>query len=358
MPRPDLNASLLNSGRTVLLRLLRAREISVVLVLCLLMILLYLTPQLAQIHWLASEFPGLANVRANFFSQRNVLNMLLQIGLLSIYSIGETVVIITAGIDLSLGSLMAFVGMVAGLAAVHIQHSAPGWAVPGAIILALLVALAIGAVQGTMIAKLGLPAFVVTLASLTLLRSQSLLINNQLPVTITQFGFITNLANGQIFAGKWYAIPIPFVLLIFIAIGVHLILSRTSLGRYIYSIGSNEQATRLSGVQVDRVKIFAYCLSALLGGIAGILLAGYGNQGDPQAATGYELNAVAAAVIGGANLMGGEGSVTGTVLGACLLRVLLSSINLTLQNPSVWEGTVIGAVLLVAVLAGALQKRK
>src|SRR5205823_12742177 len=110
----------------------------------------------------------------------------------------------------------------------------------------------------------------------------------------------------------------------------HVLLSRARIGRYLYSVGSNEQATRLSGVNVGRVKLFAYGTSALLGGMAGILYAGYGSQGDPLSAQGYELNAVAATVIGGANLMGGQGSVAGTLLGACLLNVILTAINLTI----------------------------
>ena len=136
------------------------------------------------------------------------------------------------------------------------------------------------------------------------------------------------------------------------------ILARTKIGRHVYSVGSNEQATLLSGVNVGRVKLFAYGTSALLGGVAGILYAGYGGQGDPLSGGGYELNAVAAAVIGGANLNGGQGSVGGTVLGACLLMVIQNAINLNLDNASRWEGTVVGGVLLLAVLTTALQQRK
>lgn len=320
------------------MRWLMARESSVIVVLLLLAIALLFSP-----------------ARSTFYSQQNFLNMTLQISLLAIFSIGETIVIITSGIDLSLGSLIAFSGMVLAMTAIHLPSAI---AVPGAILVALLVSLAIGAIHALLIGRLRLPAFVVTLASLTILRSQAQLMNGQLPITISQFPFLINLANGQLFKGTPFAIPIPAVLLIVIAVIAHFILTRTRMGRYLYSLGGNEQATRLSGVNIQAVQMFAYCASALLGGVAGILYAGYGQQGDPQNGLGYELNAVAAAVIGGANLMGGEGSVVGTVLGACLLQMILSAINLTINNPTLWQGTVVGGVLLLAVLVTAIQQRK
>jgi ribose transport system permease protein len=319
-------------------RFLAARESSVIVVLALICTALFFS-----------------SARSSFYSVQNVQNLLLNIALLSTFAIGETIVIITGGIDLSLGSLIAFSGMVLALS---VNKLLPGIAVPVAMLLALGVSLAIGCVHGLLIDRLRLPAFVVTLASLTILRSQSLLLNRQLPIPISDFPFLGNLANGQIFAGKPYALPIPAVLVVGIAVACHLILTRTPTGRYLYSIGSNEQATRLSGVNITRVKLFAYAASALLGGVAGILYAGYGAQGDPQNGQGYELNAVAAAVIGGANLMGGQGSVGGTLLGACLLQVMLSGINLTITNPSLWQGTVVGGVLLLAVLTTALQQRR
>lgn len=320
-----------------------ARESSVVVVLAVLLVVMYNS-----------------SVRGAFFSQQNVLNTLLQISLLAIYAIGETVVIITGGIDLSLGSLMAFTGMVLGMSANALanHHYSVTVVVAAAMSFTLLVSLAIGAIHGVLVAWLKLPAFVVTLASLTLLRSQALVLNNQLPVTLSQYNFINNLANGQLFANTKFAIPIPFAIMVVLAVVAHLILARSPLGRYIYSVGSNEQAARLSGINVAKVKLFVYCCSALLGGVAGILFAGYGTQGDPTSAVGYELNAVAAAVIGGANLMGGEGSIAGTLLGAALLEILLAAINIKLANPTVWQGTVVGGVLLFAVLASAFQQRK
>ena len=295
--------------------------------------------------------------RDTFYSPRTLQNLALSIALLSTFAIGETVVIITGGIDLSLGSVIAFCGMLLGIVVIRVGESSPGLAIPVAVLFTLGVALLIGALNATLIHRLRLPPFIVTLAALTFFRSQSLIINQQMPVTLSKYPALIDFVNGRVAITKDFGIPYPALLLIFIAIAVHVVLARTKVGRHVYSVGSNEQATRLSGVNVGRVKLFAYGTSALLAGVAGILYAGYGGQGDPQSGGGYELNAVAAAVIGGANLNGGQGSVSGTVLGACLLMVIQNGINLNLDNASRWEGTVIGGVLLLAVLTTALQQR-
>ncbi len=320
---------------------LRYRESSVVLVLLVICLLLYFS-----------------SARATFYSTANLQNLLLQIALLSVFAIGETIVILTGGIDLSLGSLIAFSGMVLAMAVTQMNtRMYTGGAIVLAILFTIVVVLAIGALHATLIHRLRLPPFVVTLASLTILRSQSLLMNKQLPVSLSEFPFLTYLANGRLFEGSFFPVPVPVVIVGIIAVIVHVLLKYSRVGRYVYSVGSNEQATRLSGVNVGRIKLFAYGMAALLGGVAGILYAGYGGQGDPLSGSGYELNAVAAAVIGGANLRGGQGSIAGTLLGACLLNVILSGINLTIANPSLWEGTVVGGVLLLAVLTTALQQR-
>jgi ribose transport system permease protein len=297
--------------------------------------------------------------RETFYSDRNLLNLTRQIALLAIFAIGETVVIITAGIDLSLGSLIAFTGMVTALAVTRLAPSAgESGAVLGGVALALLVALAIGALHASLIHGLRLPPFVVTLASLLMLRSQSLVANDQLPVTLEAFPALLDLANGTLFEGSRLPVPVPVVVMLIVAIAVSLVLSRSRMGRYVYSVGSNETATRLSGVSVYKVKLFAYGTSALLGGVAGVLWASYGGQGDPLAGQSYELDAVAASVVGGADLMGGRGSVAGTVLGATLLMVIFSAINLTLTKPDLWRGTVVGGILLLAVLTTAVQQRR
>ena len=323
-------------------RVLGSREFAVVIVLALLCAAMYFTP-----------FAGA------FYSGRNLQNILRNLSLLAIFAIGETVVIITGGIELSLGSLIAFSGMVTAFALVRLDaHIVTGVATVLSIVIALAVALFIGAVHATLIHRLRLPPFVVTLASLLILRSQARVMNDQLPIPLAQYSGLLYLANGNLFDNSRLPIPIPLVILAVVAIVAGVLLGRTRMGRYVYSVGSNETATALSGVNVYYVKLFAYGMSGLLGGLAGVLWASYGGQGDPLAAQGYELDAVAAAVVGGASLSGGQGSVAGTVLGATLLYVIFSAINLSLSKPDLWRGTVVGGVLLFAVLVAAVQQRR
>src|SRR5579884_253300 len=334
---------------------LATRVLSVLAVLILLGVVMLFTP-----------------ARSAFYSERNLQNILLQVALLAIFAIGETIVIIAGGIDLSLGSLIAFTSMLLAWMVTHFDERMYTSAAVGlAIALTLLISLGIGGIHATLIHRLRLPAFVVTLVSLLVLRSQSLVMNHHQQIVIApeKYPLFDWLANGKLPIFGWrpgaagiaeprFPIPVPAILLILIALATHVLLTRTRMGRYLYSVGSNEQATLLSGVNVFYVKLFAYGASALLGGVAGILWAGYGGQGDPQIGNAYELDAVAAAVVGGASLTGGQGSVLGTVLGACLLHSIFSAINLTLSEPSLWRGTVVGGVLLLAVLATALQQRQ
>ena len=341
---PDVGAATRSPGSPSLAtRILFSRETSVLAVLVILFLAM-----------------AVSKVRGQFYSPGNLQQILLQVALLSIFAIGETIVIVCGGIDLSLGSLIAFSGMtLAFLVNALDAHLFTGLAVALSILLTLLVAWAIGAWHTLLIHRVRLPAFVVTLVSLLVLRSQSLVMNHhqQIPVDSRKFPIFDWLANGKIPAEAKFGLPIPLLLMVVVAVAAHLTLTSTRMGRYIYSVGSNEQATELSGVSVFRVKLFAYGVSALLGGLAGILYMGYGGQGDPSAGQSYELDAVAAAVVGGASLSGGQGTVLGTVFGACLLNSIFSAILLTLDQPDIWRGTVVGGILLLAVLATALQQR-
>lgn len=320
-----------SAGSGTIARLLKSRELSVVGVLLLLCLAMSFTEQ-----------------RANFFGPLNMTNIVQQVALLSLFAIGETIVIITSGIDLSLGSIIAFTGMLVALFVTKLSVGLiAGPAALLAILLTLVCALLLGLLHATLIHKLKLPPFVVTLASLLVLRSQSLVVNQQLPISLKDYPLVTGLSKG------W---PL-WTLLIVVAVIAHILLTRTRIGRYLYALGGNEQATRLSGVNIFKIKLFAYGVSGLLGGLAGILWAGYGGQGNPQLGVGYELDAVAAAVVGGASLTGGRGSVPGTILGATLVITILSAINFTFSNPDIWRGTVVGCVLLFAVLVTALQQK-
>lgn len=320
-------------------RLLKSRELSVVAVLFVLFAVMFFS-----------------SARDSFFGRGNVYNVLQQVALLSLFAIGETIVIVTSGIDLSLGSLIAFAGMLTALflikfAAVLVL----GPAILLAILCALLISLLIGFFHASLVQKLKLPPFVVTLAALLVLRSQAAVLNGQLPITIAQFPEFIKLANIDPAKGT----PWLGIILVVVVVVTHILLTKTRIGRYLYAVGSNEQATRLSGVNVYKVKLFAYGASALLGGLAGVLFCAYSEQGTPNFAQGYELDAVAASVLGGASLSGGRGSVLGTLLGAVLLNTILSAINLTpwLSKPDIWRGTIVGGVLFFAVLVTALQQK-
>ena len=338
-----LPTSTIGRDASPMAQIFRSREFSVISVLALLCVGMLFTSQ-----------------RANFYSARNVQQIMLNVSLLSIFAIGETIVIITGGIDLSLGSLIAFTGMLAALLTTTLDEKMfTGAAIAIAVLVTLLFSFGIGAWHTVLIHKVRLPAFVVTLVSLLTLRSQSYIMRHhqQIPVPATKYPIFDELANGSL-PLFGFAIPIPALILLVVAIAAHLILSRTTTGRYLYSVGSNEQATMLSGVNVFKVKLFAYGFAALLGGVAGLLYMGYGGQGDPSAGQSYELDAVAAAVVGGASLTGGQGSVMGTVIGACLLNAIFSAILLTLTQPDIWRGTVVGGVLLLAVLTTAIRQNR
>lgn len=323
-----------------------ARETSVFLVIALLCVLLF--------------FSG---ARDQFYSQSNFQNLTRQIALLAIFAIGEAVVIITGGIDLSLGSLIAFTGVLTGILFTRVTA---GLAFPAAfavtVACVLGVSVLVGLFHAATVHYLKMPPFVVTLGTLVILRSQSQLYTHAVPIQLEdqKFGAFNFLANGLLFEGHAWAITVPVIVLVVVACIYELLMRRSRIGRCVFAIGGNEEATRLSGVDVFKTKAFAYCSSALLAGLAGLLYAAYNRQGDPSAGAGYELNAVAAAVIGGASLMGGQGSILGTVLGACLLQVILSGINLmpSLSNPSEWEGTVVGSIVLLAVLFNVLRQRR
>ncbi len=330
-------------GGSPIARWFTTPEASVVIVLVVLLIYMATTGRLPQ-----------------FATVDNQVNVWRSIGMQSIMGVGVLLVILTGGIDLSLGSLVACSGM---LLAVVVTRLADGGMNLGlasliGVTVVLLFSLLLGVLHAALVQKLRLPSFVVTLASMSMLRSGALLMNNAVPIPIDRFELIKTLGNKQLyFAGSAFGLPIPFVILALIALVIGAILNFTQIGRQVYSVGSNEEASRLSGVSVFKVRIFVYGICSLLAGVSGILYTGYGGQGDPSSGVMFELNAISAAVIGGAALTGGRGSVLGTVLGAVLLEWILSMINLTLSNPTLWRGLVVGGVLLAAVVLNQLRQR-
>lgn len=309
-----------------------------------------------------------------FLSHYNLRNLLRRVALLAIVGIGQTFVIITGGIDLSVGSLIAFTGV---LIAVLASPDHTGWPLSGAICAALAVCMGVGLLHGLFVSKLRVPPFVVTLASLCILRGAAMVLTNAVPVTILHDTF-PRLGNGSVFLGApayksghdlalglplpaWLdmGVPIPALICALILALTTVVMTYTVWGRYLYAVGGNAETARLSGVPVERMVCAAYVASSLLAGVTGVLFAAYNGQGNPADATAYELNAIAAAVIGGASLTGGVGSMGGAVIGAGVLHTILNGLGLAIKrDASLWEGVVVGVVLLSAVTAAVLLRRE
>jgi ribose transport system permease protein len=286
-----------------------------------------------------------------FLSEANLGNTANLIGLYGIFSIGIGLVIITGGIDLSVGSMIALNGMLLVLALVD-WH----WPWPLAALFALAVPMALGWAHGFLITRFNMQPFIVTLCGLLLYRGIARFIASD---TTKGFGdaegfkTLQNLANG-----KMFGLPMPFVFLIVTAAVMWVVLHRSVYGRYLYAVGRNEEATRFSGVNTRRVIASSYVLAGLLTGISGILFAFYTNSVSPSThGNFYELYGIAAAVLGGCSLRGGEGSILGILIGTALLLVLQNLVNL-LGIPSSLNFAVMGAVVLIGVLADQIfQKR-
>ncbi|HEY4414848.1 MAG TPA: ABC transporter permease [Verrucomicrobiae bacterium] len=288
---------------------------------------------------------GLKN--PSFFSEANLANTANLIGLFGIFSIGVGLVIITGGIDLSIGSMIALNGMLLVIALTE-WH----WAWPLATAFVLGVTMLLGLAHGLLITRCRMQPFIVTLCGLLLYRGIARFIADD---TTKGFGdaagfkTLQNLANG-----KFCGLPMPFVILIVIAIVMWIVLHRSVYGRYLFAVGRNEEATRFSGINTRWVVAGTYVLAGLLTGISGVLFAFYTNSVSPSShGNFYELYGIAAAVLGGCSLRGGEGSIIGILIGTALLLVLQNLVNL-LNIPSSLNFAVMGAVVLVGVLADQL----
>lgn len=279
-----------------------------------------------------------------FLTLSNLLNVLRQISINAVLASGMTVVMITGGIDLSVGSLLALAGAMA--AGIGLSDTHP--------ILALMVgigvAITLGSIQGFLVAYMGLPPFIVTLAGLTAFRGLTLVYTNGKP--------ITGLPEPLLFLGNgtFFGLPVPIWIMIFFSFLTHFLLNHTIWGRYFYAIGGGEEAARLSGVQVGRIKVLAYTYSGLAAGLAALLLTGRLNSAQPTAGTGFELDAIAAAVVGGTSLSGGRGTAWGTFLGALIIGVLNNGMNL-LNVSSFYQLIVKGVVIVLALLVDRLVRR-
>jgi ribose transport system permease protein len=282
----------------------------------------------------------------HFLTISNLLNITQQTSINAIIAVGMTFVIITAGIDLSVGSIMAFAGVVLASALDS------GISMPLALLIGISVGTLCGLVNGLLITYGKLPPFISTLGMMSVARGAALLYTQGRPISgfSGEFRF---LATGEILS-----IPMPVIIMVVVYLIAHFLLSRSKLGRYTYAMGGNEEATLLSGVNVKFYKTVVYGLCGLLSGVAAIILTARLNSAQPIAGIMYELDAIAATVIGGTSLLGGEGRIVGTLIGALIMGVLRNGLNL-LGVSSFVQQIVIGSVIIIAVLVDmALKKQK
>jgi ribose transport system permease protein len=280
----------------------------------------------------------------NFLTERNISNLLRQGSMIAILAVGQTFVIITAGIDLSVGAIVGFSTVVISLL---MQAGLPAWL---AIIVTLLVGLGIGIFHGFGITRMGLPPFIITLATLTSLRGIGLLMTNGTTISINDRGF-THFAT-QSFLG----VPSLFWMVILVSVPAYIFLNHTRWGRYLFAVGSNPESARLSGVKVPRIIYVAFSLSAVFAAFVGVLLAMRIGIGNAMQADGWELQAIASTVIGGSSLFGAVGSVHGPLIGAFILAVINNGANLLNVN-SFWQRIITGFLIIVIVFFDQLRRR-
>jgi ribose transport system permease protein len=311
---------------------------------------------------------GLWATNHDFLGASNAINLTRQISMLGIFAIGISFVIITGGIDLSIGSVIGLTGVLIAKISGQFYPDNPesgglGYSLWVGIPVALAVAALIGLAQGLLITRLGLQPFIVTLGGMLLLRGVSQTIVRGGTLSLGEIPLV-DLANGGFFGSKDAPLlPYPFLILVAVALVAAFLLHFTVFGRYIYAIGGNREAAEYSGIPVRRVETMTYVISALSGGIAGVCYAAYIGQMSQQVGVAYELYAIAAAVLGGVSLRGGEGTVVGSIIGSCIMRVIDNGINMfqwayrdaagekrIFRLDNNWTFIIIGGVILTAVV--------
>ncbi|WP_304681953.1 ABC transporter permease subunit [uncultured Clostridium sp.] len=280
-----------------------------------------------------------------FMTLSNITNVFTQVSTNAIIAVGMTFVILTGGIDLSVGSTVA----ISGAFAASIIKSTNN--VFLAIIVAGIVGIVIGLINGLLISKGKLQAFIATLATMTIFRGVTLVFTNGTPISKLSESFV-NIGNG-----KLGFIPIPVVITVIVFIIAVYVLTQTRFGRYLYALGGNEDSARLSGINTNKIKTLVYVISGFASSIAGVIIASRIGSASPNAGTGFELDAIAAVVIGGTSLAGGEGRITGTLIGALIIGVLNNGLNLMNISPF-YQSIVKGLVILIAVLLDKKSRKK
>jgi ribose transport system permease protein len=289
-----------------------------------------------------------------FMQTDNMINILQATAVNGVLAIASTFVIITAGIDLSVGTLMTFCAVVAGVFLTYWEL--PMWT---GIVAAIAAGALCGSVSGTLIAKMKNPSFIATLGMMLVLKGLSLVVSGGKPIYFSNTENFPVISQDSLLGYVLPGLPIPNAALILfvMAILAAVVLNRTSLGRYTFAIGSNEEAVRLSGVNVDRWKIIIYGLGGAICGVAGLLLASRINSAQPALGQGYELDAIAAVVIGGTSLSGGTGTILGTIIGAFIISVLTNGLRI-LSVAQEWQFVVTGLIIILAVYGDMLRRKR
>jgi len=309
----------------------------------------------------ALEMIIFALLSERFLTYANQINVLRQISINAIIAVGMTFVILTAGIDLSVGSIVALSGVI--LASIL---KLPGLSVSFLLVLAIIAGLLVGALAGAfngwVIVTFRIPPFISTLAMMTIARGLAFLYTEGRPVWglprafdyVGRGHFLKGLLE-RLHPALGEIVPFPIVLMAVTFMAAHLALTRTTFGRHVYAVGGNEEATRLSGINTNRVKLWVYTLSGVTSGLSGLILASRLGSGQPNAGIMFELDAIAAVVVGGTSLMGGRGTIGGTLLGALIIGELNNGLNLV-GVESYMQKVILGAVILLAVLLDRLRK--
>ncbi|MGL6167581.1 MAG: ABC transporter permease [Fusobacteriaceae bacterium] len=280
-----------------------------------------------------------------FMTQKNIINIIRQISINGIIAVGMTFVILTGGIDLSVGSVVAMTSVVVG----YLLGIEVPWVI--ACIAGIIVAIVFGLFNGVMVAHIGFQPFIATLATVTMGKGIALAFSGGRPFAIRNNSFL-ELGKGYI--GN---IPIPVVILIVVVIIGLIILNTTTFGRYIFAVGGNKNAAKLSGVKTKKVELSVYVISAICAAIAGLILSARISSGQPTSGMGYELDAIAATAIGGTSMSGGMGSLIGTVYGFIILGLMTNSMNLLNVN-SFYQEIIKGIIIVIAVFLDMSSKRK
>ncbi|HDZ71558.1 MAG TPA: ABC transporter permease [Aurantimonas coralicida] len=297
---------------------------------------------------------GFSLASPNFMQMTNIIAILQATSVNGVLAVGVTLVIITGGIDLSVGTLMTFCAVIAGVVLTYW-----GLPLPLGIIAAIGAGALSGLLSGTFVAKMKIPPFIATLGMMLMLKGLSLVISGTRPIYFNDTPGFTEISRGSLIGDLVPALPIPNgVLILFLtAFSVSYILERTVLGRYTFALGSNEESVRLSGVNTDAWKMAIYALSGAICGIAGLLIASRLNSAQPALGLGYELEAIAAVVIGGTSLSGGRGTILGTLIGALIMAVLTNGLRI-LSVAQEWQTVVTGAIIILAVYADMMRRRR